>query len=82
MLLIDALVMVADMYSEKRGWTIQCAEGRIDMTIGPLGPAYSCSDSILLRANRRLEVVIAEFLARHPAAARDEHWKISPREEA
>lgn len=82
MLLIEALIMVADLYPEERGWTIQGPEGHIDMTIGPLGPAYSCSDSMLLRANRRLEVVIAEFLARHPAAARDEHWKISPREEA
>ena len=82
MQLIHALALVADAYPEDRGWIIQCSEGRIEMTIGPLGPSYSASDDMLLRASRRLEVVIAEFLARHPASDRDEHWKISPREES
>ena len=80
MLLIEALIMAADMYPEEHGWVAQCAEGRIEMTIGPLGPSYSASDHMLLRASRRLEVVTAEFLARHPAMCRDEHWKISPQE--
>lgn len=82
MQLIEALAILADIYPEDRGWIAQCEEGRIEMTIGPLGPSYSASDHVLLRASRRLEVVIAEFLARHPAMTRNEHWKISPREES
>lgn len=80
MLLIDAIGMVADAYPEDAGWIIQCPEGQIEMVIGPFEPSYSCSDHMLLRANRRLEVVVAEFTARYPASTKYEHWKISPRE--
>jgi hypothetical protein len=80
MQLIEALAAVADLYPEERGWVARCAEGRIEMSIGHLGPSYSASDHMLLCASRRLEVVIEDFLARHPAATRDEHWKVSPRE--
>lgn len=87
MLLIEALVMVAQTYPKEAGWMIQCPHGCIlkqaeDKDLAGIVPreymAYGAQEHYL-KSDTALEVVLAA-LAEHDAnALRDEHWKIAIR---
>lgn len=81
MLLIDALVMVAQEYSEEQGWIISSQHGRVVRLGGLWQPSvYLVYDErgTMVRGNSALEIVLSELIERNPAASIDQYWKIEP----
>lgn len=80
MLLIDALVMVAQEYSNEQGWIASCEHGQLMSAPSRRGAYYYAHDEhhTLIIGSPRLEVALSALLERKPAGARDEHWKIEP----
>jgi len=80
MLLIDALVMVAQEYRPSQGWLISGEHGQLMSAPALRGQYYFARDErdTLIVGDPRLEVVLSALLERNPAGARDEHWKIEP----